>query len=154
MLPLRWLNPLLNENETRELIDSWMRTFGLDLDISQRPVCYHAGELKMLSFVRTLLIAPKVLMIDDPYYMLNKPERENLFRNLRALTSSYPMLIASLDDDFGDGFADQIIDLSDFRDVSSVLDILLPLHIGSAAMSSIFDARSIIRFCFAELETH
>lgn len=70
----------------------------------------------MLSFVRTLLIAPKVLMIDDPYYMLNKPERENLFRNLRALTSSYPMLIASLDDDFGDGFADQIIDLSDFRD--------------------------------------
>ncbi len=116
MLPLRWLNPFLNENETRELIDSWMRTFGLDLDISQRPVCYHAGELKMLSFVRTLLIAPKVLLIDDPYYMLNKPERENLFRNLRALTSSYPMLIASLDDDFGDGFADQIIDLSDFRD--------------------------------------
>lgn len=112
MLPLRWLNPNLVESETISLIDSWMKTFGLELDLSQRPVRYHAGELKMLSFVRTMLIAPKCLLIDDPYYMLNKPERENLFKTLSKLKASYPMLIASLDDDFGKGFADSVIDLS------------------------------------------
>lgn len=116
MLPLRWLNPNIAENETLSLIDSWMHTFGLDLDLSQRPVRYHAGELKMLSFVRTFLIAPKMLLIDDPYYMLNKPERDNLYRILRKLKASYPMLIASLDDDFGQGFADSVIDLSSYQD--------------------------------------
>lgn len=116
MLPLRWLNPNIAENETLSMIDSWMHTFGLDLDLSQRPVRYHAGELKMLSFVRTFLIAPKMLLIDDPYYMLNKPERDNLYRILRKLKASYPMLIASLDDDFGQGFADSVIDLSSYQD--------------------------------------
>jgi ABC-type lipoprotein export system ATPase subunit len=112
MLPLRWLNPNLAESETVNLINSWMKTFSLDMDLTQRPVRYHAGELKMLSFVRTLMIAPKCLLIDDPYYMLNKPERDNLFKTLSKLKASYPMLIASLDDDFGQGFADSVIDLS------------------------------------------
>jgi len=115
LLPLRWLNSDIDEEETKELINSWMTSFGMNLDLSHRPVRYHPGELKMLSFVRTLLIAPKVLLIDDPYYMLNKPERENLLKILTQLKASYPMLIASLDDDFGHGFADRIIDLSDMQ---------------------------------------
>jgi ABC-type lipoprotein export system ATPase subunit len=115
MLPLRWIKPNLDEEESDALIDSWIRTFGMNFDLDQRPVMYHAGELKMLSFIRTLLIAPKLLLIDDPYYMLNKPERESLFRILKQIRASYPMLIASLDDDFAEGFADTIIDLSSYQ---------------------------------------
>jgi len=112
MLPLRWLNPDLDEGETQKMIDSWMQRFDLNLDLSQRPVVYRPGELKLLSFVRTLMIAPKALLIDDPYYMLNKTERQKLYRILCNLKNSNPMLIASIDDDFGSGFADEIIDLS------------------------------------------
>jgi ABC-type lipoprotein export system ATPase subunit len=116
MLPLRWINPNLNEAETENLIQSWLNTFGLKLDITQRPVVYRPGPLKLLSIVRTLLIAPKVLIIDDPYYILNKKERDVVYRVLRLLKNSYPMLIASIDDDFGAVFADEIIDLSAFEE--------------------------------------
>jgi hypothetical protein len=47
--------------------------------------------------------------------MLNKQERESLFRILKQIRASYPMLIASLDDDFAEGFADTIIDLSSYQ---------------------------------------
>lgn len=116
MLPLRWLNPNLEQSEMDILIQSWMNTFELKLDLNQRPVAYRSGELKLLSYVRTLLIAPKVLIIDDPFYILNKRERHILYRVLSQLKSSYPILIASGDDDFGVGFADEVIDLSTYQD--------------------------------------
>ena len=111
-LPLRWLDPELDEGETDELIDSWMDAFELDLDLKKRPVVYRPGQLKLLGFVRTLLIAPKVLLLDDPFYLLNKNERAVLYRSLLRLRASYPMLIASLDDEFGPGFSDTQVDLS------------------------------------------
>lgn len=112
MLPLRWLNPNLNEAEIDELIHSWLHTFNLDMDLTLRPVAYRAGPLKLLSFVRALLLAPRALVLDDPFYLLNKSERQALFSVLGRLRNSYPMLIASADDEFGMGFADAIIDLS------------------------------------------
>lgn len=116
MLPLRWINPNLDEAETEALIQSWLKTFSLKLDMTQRPVAYRPGPLKLLSFVRTLLIAPRVLIIDDPYYILNKKERDVVHNVLWMLKNSYPMLIASIDDDFGAAFADEIIDLSAFEE--------------------------------------
>lgn len=111
MLPLRWLNPDQNEAETIALIQSWMRTFRLDLDLGQRPSAYRSGALKLLSYIRTLMIAPKVLVLDDPYYILNKKERAILFEVLSRLRTGYPMLISSTDDDFMAGFADRVIEL-------------------------------------------
>jgi len=117
MLPLRWLNPNLEQEETDKRIQSWMEKFALKLDLSQRPVAYRAGELKLLSYVRTLMLAPRVLFIVDPFYILNKRERDILYGVLRGLSKiSYPMLIASIDDDFGAGFADEIIDLNEMQD--------------------------------------
>jgi len=111
-LPLRWLDPNLNEVETVERIQALMRDFGLELDLNQRPVVYRAGELKLLSYVRTLMIEPKVLLIDNPYYILNKRERSILLQVLQDLRKRYCMLISSNDDDFLRGFADQVVDLS------------------------------------------
>ncbi|MCK9557289.1 MAG: ATP-binding cassette domain-containing protein [Candidatus Cloacimonetes bacterium] len=112
MLPLKWLHPDLDEDVMDEKIAAMLQRFRLDMDLSQRPAKYRAGELKLLSFVRTLLIEPKVLLLDDPYYVLNKNERAVLLNVLSQLRSVYPMLIASIDDDFGLGFAEQIIDLT------------------------------------------
>jgi len=112
LLPLRWLDPNLNEVETVERILALMRDFSLELDLNQRPVVYRAGELKLLSYVRTLMIDPKVLLIDDPYYILNKRERSILLQVLQDLKKHFCMLISSNDDDFLTGFADQVVDLS------------------------------------------
>jgi energy-coupling factor transporter ATP-binding protein EcfA2 len=116
MLPLRWLNPGLDEIEMDGLIHSWLDTFQLNLDLSLRPVAYRPGPLKLLSFIRALLLAPRALVIDDPYYLLNKGERKVLYDILTRLRYSYPMLIASTDDDFGSPFAENYIDLSSFTD--------------------------------------
>jgi len=112
LLPLRWLDPNLNEVETVERIQALMRDFGLELDLNQRPVVYRAGELKLLSYVRTLMIEPKVLLIDNPYYILNKRERSILLQVLQDLKKHFCMLVSSNDDDFLTGFADQVVDLS------------------------------------------
>nr|MDK2851000.1 phospholipid/cholesterol/gamma-HCH transport system ATP-binding protein [Candidatus Cloacimonadota bacterium] len=112
LLPLRWLQPELDEKEIDEQIASWLDTFELDLDIQQRPATYRPGQLKLLGFVRTLLISPQVLLLDNPFFLLNKNERIVLYRNLRRLKDSYPMLIASIDDEFGSSFSDIQIDLS------------------------------------------
>lgn len=115
MLPLRWLNPQLDEDKTELAIQTWMQAFELELDICKRPVAYRPGQLKLLGFVRTLLIEPKVMLIDDPFYLLNKLERRVLLKVLSQLRDTYPMLIASIDDEFGAGFADEVIDLSPFQ---------------------------------------
>lgn len=114
MLPLRWLNPDLDEAATAVRIRDWMQRFELKLDLSQRPAEYHPGQLKLLGFVRTILIEPKIFLIDDPFYLLNKIERKILFKVLSELRSSHPMVIASIDDEFGAGFASEVIDLSLF----------------------------------------
>jgi ABC-type sulfate/molybdate transport systems ATPase subunit len=115
MLPLRWLNPHLDEEQTGLLIQNWMQSFELKLDLSKRPVAYHPGQLKLLGFVRTLLLDPKVMLIDDPFFLLNKIERKVLLKVLSELRNTYPMLIASIDDEFGAEFADEVIDLSSFQ---------------------------------------
>ncbi|MCB5277932.1 MAG: hypothetical protein PHN71_03525 [Candidatus Cloacimonetes bacterium] len=116
MLPIRWLHPDMDDDEINTKIKALMTLFGLNLDLSFRPVRYRAGDLKLLSFVRCLLIEPKVLLIDDPYYILNKRERSVLYRVLGLLREKYSMLIASIDDDFGRGFANEIIDLSEYQE--------------------------------------
>ncbi len=112
LLPLRWLDPNLNEVETVERIHELLRIFDLELDLNQRPVVYRAGDLKLLSYVRTMMTEPKVLLIDDPYYILNKRERSILLQVMQDLKKRFCMLISSNDDDFLSGFAEQVVDLS------------------------------------------
>ncbi len=112
-LPLHWLKPGLSVAETIETIDYWMDFFHLELDLSQRPAAYLPGKLKLLSYVRGLILDSHYLLLDDPFYILNKEERIQLFGGLLRLKPERPMLIASIDDEFGLGFADEIIDLSE-----------------------------------------
>ncbi|MDI3503325.1 MAG: phospholipid/cholesterol/gamma-HCH transport system ATP-binding protein [Candidatus Cloacimonadota bacterium] len=116
LLPLHWVKPELDTAQSDALISHWMELFELKLDLKQRPELCRPGQLKLLGFVRTLLVNPNYLLLDDPFYLLNKLEREILYRVIKQLKASYPMLIASIDDEFGAGFADAIIDLSSFQD--------------------------------------
>ncbi len=112
LLPLRRLGYKLDEVKNDALIAEWMDRLELDMNLSRRPVFYRPGQLKLLGFMRTIMINPKVLLIDNPFYLLNKNERAVLYRALLQLKSSHPMLIASIDDEFGPGFSQDQLDLS------------------------------------------
>ncbi|MDP2172229.1 MAG: hypothetical protein Q8M98_11285 [Candidatus Cloacimonadaceae bacterium] len=114
LLPYRWFNPNQDSSVFDREVKSLMELFSLKLDLGSRPSLHRPAPLKMLSYVRTILLKPQILMIDDPYYLLNKSERATMLRGLTQMKENMVMLIASADDDFTSGFAKEVIDLSDF----------------------------------------
>lgn len=111
MLPLRWQNPKLRDDEFDRLAAPWLELFELKLDLALRPAMVKAAPRKFLSYIRSLMLEPDYLLIDDPYYLLNKVERHIMLRALAFLRATHRMLIASSDDDFSEGFNANCIEL-------------------------------------------
>ncbi len=112
LLPYQWLHQGKDDLAGfEEELGKWLEIFNLKLDLSQRPALFRPAALKLLSYIRTLMLKPQFLIIDDPYYLFNKNERSTIFRVLDGLRADQTMLIASADDDFTTGFADQVIEL-------------------------------------------
>jgi len=89
----------------------WMELFSISTDLTQRPAMVDASERKFLGLIRSVLVQPRLLLIDDPYYIFNKTERARMLHYLTLLKPRQPMLIASGDDDFEGSIADQVINL-------------------------------------------
>ncbi|HRY83082.1 MAG TPA: hypothetical protein P5533_00445 [Candidatus Cloacimonadota bacterium] len=109
LLPYRMLNDDKADDNFETEVQDWMRQFGLSLDLASRPNVIRPPELKLLGFIRPLLFSPRLLLIDNPYYLLNEPQRCTVLEVLNRLKSSLPLLILSSDSDFNRGFAAQII---------------------------------------------
>lgn len=114
MLPLRWARPDISDKMAKQQAAEYMRELNLNIDIDKRPVAFSSGQLKLFSIIRTLVVEPKVLLIEDPYHLLSKFERQAVFKLLSRLKGRYPMLISSIDDDFLGDFATEVIKLEDF----------------------------------------
>jgi len=114
LLPLRWQRPKLSDPEFDGLMEPWLKLFEIKPDLNLRPAMLKPSSLKYLSYIRSLLMKPDYLLIDNPYYLLNKQERGVMFKALSALRSTHRMLIASSDDDFSCGFSSNCLDLSSF----------------------------------------
>lgn len=115
-LPIQWLCPNIDLEVLNGKTHEYLARFRLALDLSKRPAAFLPGELKLFSFVRAFLINSRHFLIDDPYYKLNKTEREILYKVLSEAKMERPLLIASIDDDFGKNFASSIVDLSNFKE--------------------------------------
>lgn len=89
----------------------WMKRFAISTDLTQRPAMVDGAERKVLGLLRSVLVQPRLLLIDDPYYIFNKTERARMLNYLMLLKPLQPMLIASGDDDFLGSIADQVINL-------------------------------------------
>lgn len=90
-------------------LNEYKELFELDFDENERPAFIKPAILKQICYIRSLLLSPKVLLIDNPYYLLNRFERHNLLRVLKILKTRIPMIIASTDTDFQPPFADTLL---------------------------------------------
>ncbi len=113
LLPLHRFGKYRSKDETRDQIAGWLERFEMEIDLSLRPAEVNPARLKYLSYIRALLLEPEVLIIDDPYYVLNKKERALMLKVLSGLKQERVMLIASTDDDFTAGFAEHSIHLGE-----------------------------------------
>lgn len=111
LLPYRMLNDEAADDNFESDVLSWMKRFGLDLDLASRPNVIRPPELKLLGFIRPLLFSPGLLLIDNPYYLLNQSQRRILLEALTRLKGAQHMLIQTSDTDFTGDFADQVIAL-------------------------------------------
>lgn len=90
-------------------LQDWIKRFGIQTDLSLRPALIDPAERKFLGLIRSIMVQPELLIIDDPYYLFNKTERTRMLSYLLQLKPTQNMLIASADDDFLEGFADRVI---------------------------------------------
>lgn len=108
---------LVAEEEGYEIFDreaaKWLDAFQLKVDLSLRPAFVRASDLKLLSLVRALIFNPRILLLDDPYYLLSQEQRKLCLRVLQSIRSEHQMLISSRDDDICHGFDAELVDLSE-----------------------------------------
>jgi len=75
MLPFSKLENRVDKVELKKELDKWLEVFELELDMNKRPASYRNSQLKLLGWIRTLMLRPKVLLIENPFYLLNRRER-------------------------------------------------------------------------------
>lgn len=87
----------------------YLELFRMKVDTSLRPAFVKPAILKLLCLIRSLMLEPEVLLIDNPFYLLNRKEREHLLPILSEIRRHTPMIIASTDPEFQAPFADKIL---------------------------------------------
>ena len=109
MLPyrLRWGSDKLEDFDVQ--VHEWLQVFEMEMDLELRPAFVKPSLLKMMCFIRSLLLQPQVLLIDNPYYLLNQAERTKILQIIRSLKPRMKMIIASTDLDFADDFAPTVL---------------------------------------------
>lgn len=111
MLPCRMYLPGFSEPECLQQAVQWLQRYGLDTDLELRPAALRPSRLKFLAYLRGYLLKPEVLLIDDPFYQLNKGERAVMMNILTDLKGTFRLLISSTDDEFAGDFTEQCLDL-------------------------------------------
>jgi ABC-type lipoprotein export system ATPase subunit len=120
LLPWRKRFEGIYESEWQRDVDYWLKRMSLGIDLNLRPAHISGAQRKFLGLIRSLMLKPQLLLIDDPYYLLNKRERAQMFRFLTSLKGEQEMLIASADDDFCGSIATDVLDFATYSDLFSL----------------------------------
>lgn len=91
--------------ERRERIGMLLERFGLWEARSERVADYSRGMVQRLALCRTLLHAPDLLILDEPFTALDDEGAELLDRELAALAGSATLVVSTHDSDRVAGLA-------------------------------------------------
>ena len=112
LLPWRKRFEGKSDSGFQQSLNLWLERLELSIDLNLRPAHVSPAVRKQLGYVRSFMLKPQLMLIDDPYYLFNKLEREQILRFLHSVKPQQKMLIASADDDFIGEIASRIVDLS------------------------------------------
>jgi heme exporter protein A len=91
--------------ERRERIGMLLERFGLWEARSERVADYSRGMVQRLALCRTVLHAPELLILDEPYTALDDEGTELLDRELAALADTATLVVSTHDSDRVAGLA-------------------------------------------------
>ncbi len=111
LLPYKLIKDSSADDAFEDEVANWMERFELSVDLSLRPSMVKPSVIKILSLIRAMLFNPRILLLDDPYYLLDQRQRRRILQVLGDLKSTQHMLINSSDDDFCIGFAKHSVEI-------------------------------------------
>ncbi len=109
LLPFKLRFPDKDKKDFELRVAELMQLFELEIDLELRPAFVQKSILKQVCFVRSLLLEPRVLLVDDPYYLLNRFDREKMLKVLSRIKTMLPMILCSTDTDFMPPFSDRFM---------------------------------------------
>ncbi|NBF41010.1 MAG: ATP-binding cassette domain-containing protein [Spirochaetes bacterium] len=94
-LPLQYHGVTENAAEVASRVRAMAGDFGMQRRIDLRPAQLSAGERKMVSFLRAIILDPEVLFLDEPTSFVDHQGAELIIRRLRELKKRGTTMVAS-----------------------------------------------------------
>ncbi len=85
LLPLQVHEPHMAKGDMADRVESLVRRVGLRTPTTKRPSDMSQGERKVVSFLRSLVLEPEVLFLDEPTGHVDVESRERMLAMLKEL---------------------------------------------------------------------
>lgn len=109
-LPYRYHYPRNKWQEYDERVQKWVKFFHLDVDLSERPALINLSELKIIAYIRSLVLQPLLYICDAPFFQLSYPFQKKIidcFALLKEFNNT--LLIGTSDFELIEKISDQVI---------------------------------------------
>jgi ABC-type multidrug transport system ATPase subunit len=94
-LPLQYHGVTGSDQETETRVRALARDFGMQRRLALRPAQLSAGERKLASFLRAIILEPELLFLDEPTSFVDHHGTELIFTRLRELKDRGTTMVAS-----------------------------------------------------------
>jgi phospholipid/cholesterol/gamma-HCH transport system ATP-binding protein len=84
-LPLQFHYPSLPAAEVRERVRAALARGGLESSLEQRPAQLSMGEAKIASFLRSVILEPELLFLDEPTTSIDHAAQEKMLAMIREM---------------------------------------------------------------------
>ena len=109
-LPLQYHRPEMPPQEVRRRIDSLIELVDFREDLTLRPASLSLGEQKIASFIRALVLSPRVIFMDEPGTSLDSEAVEKISEVIQRLKQEgRTMVITSHNARLASRFADYLV---------------------------------------------
>ena len=94
-LPLRYHDPKIKEFALRKRIFEMLEPYGLARNQNSRPSELSAGERKIVSFLRALILDPEVVFLDEPLTSVDYQAGKRILSSIRQLKNQGRTIVAA-----------------------------------------------------------
>lgn len=114
MYGLKFNRKSLNANEKKELAYKTIEMVGLKGYEKRKPAALSGGEKQRVALARSLVVKPKLLLMDEPFSALDQKLREKMQLDIRRIHKEFDLTTIFVTHDQSEAFkmADEVIILS------------------------------------------